>query len=154
MSHTYRDELEAAHARIRDLEAQIALREDREARAPLMTKLRAARARLEAEERRFWGLGPNGLGVLVVVALVLGSGGVLYALLLGGLVPLAIALVVTAHVLGLIAAALRRDKRAQIGRELVRVDASIEEARVRVAEEEQLEDIEAVDEPVATRTAG
>jgi hypothetical protein len=130
---TYRDALAAAHARIRELEHELALRDAEDAASPLFAKLRAQRERILAQGRRFWGLGPDGIGALVVLTLVLGTAGALFAILLGGLAPIVLAFVVTALFVGMMVLTLRSDKRKKTRHALVRVDASIEEATRRVA---------------------
>jgi len=121
----YRDELAAAQARIADLEAQIAARDEQDAASPRFARLHAERAQLISQGRRFLGLGPNGLAAVVVMALVVGSVMVMSAPAGRGL--LAVALVVLTLLLTMMALVLRIGRHADTKHRVARVDEKIDD---------------------------
>jgi uncharacterized membrane protein len=137
-ANTYRDELAAAQARIATLEAKILAARDEDTTAKWFAELRKERATVGALGRRFWGLGPDGLGALVVAALLLGAGA-LFGVLQGALVPALAVLGLGGLFVMMMAFALRSGRKAHFAREVRRVEERIEDANraVTLAREER-----------------
>jgi uncharacterized membrane protein len=136
---TYRDELAAAQARIATLEAKIMSSRDDDTTEKWFAELRAQRAAVGAMGRRFWGLGSDGVGALVVATVLLGSGAV-FGVLQGALVP-ALAVVALGGLFVLMMAfALRNGRKAHFAREIRRVEERISDANraVSLAREDRL----------------
>jgi len=121
----YRDELVAAHARIAELEAVLArVDEDAVVESPRFAALRAQRADVMAQGRRFAGLGPNGLAALVVLAFVLGS--IIFLASPAGFAPHVVAFMIGALLMTMVATVVRVGRQADMNNRVAAIDEKID----------------------------
>lgn len=129
-SNPYRNELAAAQARIATLEATI--HADEGAGARWFRQLREQRASVAVVRSHFWGLGPDGLGVLVVATLLLATSALL-GVLLGAMMPALFTVVVGGLFVVMMAFAMRNGRSTHFAREAVRLEEHLVDAKHAVA---------------------